>query len=62
MTSLTFPRRQQGFTLLELALVLVVLGGMAMIAMQYRNYSLNQGDATARAYQDQIAAAFYRYA
>lgn len=62
MTSLTFPRRQQGFTLLELALVLVVLGGMAMIAMQYRNYSLNEDDATARAYQDQVAAALYRYA
>lgn len=53
---------QRGFTLLELMLVLVMLGGMAMVAMQYRAYTLNQDDAIAQGYHDQIAAALYRYA
>lgn len=54
--------RQQGFTLLELALVLLLMGGMALIVISYQRYSLKQQDAAAQGYQDQIAAALYRYA
>lgn len=62
MSRYSIAHRQQGFTLLELALVLALLGGMALVAMQYRPNALRQDDAIAQGYHDQIAAALYRYA
>ncbi|MCP1317994.1 prepilin-type N-terminal cleavage/methylation domain-containing protein [Halomonas sp. 707B3] len=62
MTVDAYPLRQRGFTLLELALVLALLGGMALVAMHYRPNALSQDDAIAQGYHDQIAAALYRYA
>ena len=54
--------RQQGFSLLELALVLALVGGMALIVMQYRGQALSQDKSIAQGYQDQIAAALFQYA
>ncbi|MBA1264283.1 type II secretion system protein [Stutzerimonas sp. NM35] len=62
MTDRAFPHRQQGFSLLELALVIVVMGGVLLVAMHYRAQTLSQDDAIAKGYHDQIAAALYRYA
>lgn len=62
MTKRAFSHWQQGFSLLELALVMVVMGGVLLVAMHYRAQTLSQDDAVAKGYHDQIAAALYRYA
>jgi len=54
--------KSRGFTLLELALILVLLGSALVVVMHYRPTILGQQSAVAEGYQDQITAAVFRYA
>lgn len=51
-----------GFTMLELALILILLGSALIVVMHYRPTILGQQSAVAEGYQDQITAAIFRYA
>lgn len=57
-----FRCRQQGLTLLELAIIIALLGTYIMVLLHYRTNRLDGGDSMATGIQDQIVAAVYRYA
>lgn len=57
-----FGRRQQGLTLLELAMVLALMGTYLMVILHYRAGRISDGDTVESGFQDQIVAATYRYA
>lgn len=56
------PSASAGFSLLEMAFVLAVLGGLILTAMHYRAPLTGTSDTVALGYQDQITAALFRYA
>lgn len=62
MPALEFRRRQQGLTLIELAIIIALLGTYIMVLMHYRANRLDNGDTVATGIQDQVVAAVYRYA
>lgn len=62
MHALKFRRRQQGLTLIELAIIIALLGTYIMVIMHYRANRIDNGDTVATGIQDQIVAAVYRYA
>lgn len=62
MSKRAFSHRQQGFSLLELGMVIAIMGCVLLVVMHFRAQTLSQDDVVARGYQDEIAAAIYRYA
>ena len=62
MQVLKFRRRQQGLTLIELAIIIALLGTYIMVIMHYRANRIDSGDTVARGIQDQVVAAVYRFA
>lgn len=55
-------RRQTGFNLLELALVLAMMGGLVLVLMNYSGGRFGASDIEGEGVQDQVVAALYRYA
>lgn len=62
MTTLKPCRRQSGFNLLELALVLAMMGGLVLVLMDYSGGRFGSRDIEGEGVQDQVVAALYRYA
>lgn len=62
MASIERRRRESGFNLLELALVLAIMGGLVLVLMYYRDTRIGSSDIEGEGVQEQLVAALYRHA